>query len=114
MLPDYEGCLNLLHATYRLWSRDARYDSDEAAALADWLEMTPAQLEALLGGQPLRGRPPRSDKSITLEAMTTGEACRMCGGLVIYHGGGGRKPLYCGATCRQHGKRQAARQRAKG
>lgn len=35
-LPDYQGCLNLLHALYSLWWRDAQRNQQLLADLADW------------------------------------------------------------------------------
>jgi hypothetical protein len=35
-LPDYQGCLNLLHALYGLWWRDAQRSEQLLADLADW------------------------------------------------------------------------------
>lgn len=103
MLPDYEGCLNLLQATYRLWSRDARTDPIEAAALADWLEVPPAELQAQLAGE---GRTARD-----AQATTTGNPCPVCEGPVMVQPGRGRAPIYCGPACRERGATQRAWQR---
>lgn len=37
-LPDLQGCLNLLHAIYACWWRDARRNPDTLAELADWID----------------------------------------------------------------------------
>lgn len=42
-LPDYEGCLNLLHAIYVLWWRDAQRSPRLLAQLADWTDQTTDQ-----------------------------------------------------------------------
>ena len=102
MLPDYQGCLNLLEGTYRLWSRDASKDPGEAAALAEWLEVTPAELAARLVGQ---HKPARR--------IMTGQSCLVCGGPVVGHHGRGRAPIYCGETCRNRARhwREKSRRR---
>lgn len=37
-LPDYHGCLNLLHAIYAQWWRDAQRSPEELALLAQWID----------------------------------------------------------------------------
>jgi hypothetical protein len=36
--PDYHGCLNLLHAIYVLWWRDAQHSQRLLEQLADWTD----------------------------------------------------------------------------
>jgi len=50
-LPHYQGCLNLLHALYVLWWRDAQRHPHLLYQLAAWTDQPIDQL---------RSRPPRS------------------------------------------------------
>ncbi len=93
MLPDYEGCLRLLAAHARLWLRDAGNDPDALAEVADWLDMTPADLLDRLHWQPA-----------TIRSSAYYEICSGCGqALPDPDAGarrGGRRRLYCNIRCR--------------
>jgi hypothetical protein len=52
-LPDYQGCLNLLHAIYSLWWRDAQSSKHLLEQLADWTDQS---IEQALVNRPMNFR----------------------------------------------------------
>jgi len=57
-LPDYHGCLNLLHAIYSLWWRDAQHDYALMQQLSEWSGIP---LERLKASRPNLFRTNRKD-----------------------------------------------------
>lgn len=98
MLPDEDGALRLLAAVVKLWLRDARQDSEEQAAIAAWLDVTPAELQRRIEGD---NRPARASPFYRL--------CPGCGRALPEHSsrecGTGRRRLYCDDKCRHRAAR---------
>lgn len=94
MLPEVDGCFRLLSKFGRLWLKDAAQDPAEAAALAWWLDMTPAELQAKLDRPKVQAR---------LLARPGERACPVCGAGL----GSERRPhaVYCSETCRRSKER---------
>lgn len=92
MLPDEDGCLRLLAAVVKLWLRDALRDPHERAAVAAWLEVTPAELQRHMEGY----NPPA-------RASAFYRLCPGCGRALpeLNHGTRGRRRLYCDDRCRR-------------
>ena len=93
MLPDYEGCFNLLAAIVRQWAVDSHNDPAERFVLAAWLGLEPRQLEALLAPP---GAPPA--------APPGWPACPVYG-RAIRPAQRGRQGRFCSATCRERQRR---------
>ncbi len=94
MLPDYEGCLRLLSAIVRQWLKEAKGNSEELAAVADWLGMTLPELQKRIEGDNQAAR-----------ASAFYRVCPGCGRALPEHNAGasgaGRLRLYCDDRCRR-------------
>ncbi len=91
-----DSAFTLLAAIVRKWIEDARKDPAELAAVADFLDMSPAQVLARKL-QPLQGRLPE------LSGYRSGVFCRVCGREIrrVSEDPRGRPPKYCSHNCRR-------------
>lgn len=98
MLPDLEGCIDLLAAVGKQWVQDCRrqkYGAElaqiEFAHLAAWLDLKPQELQRLM-------TPVTPVEYVTSPAYGT---CPVCGGPVQRRGKRGPQRTYCSKRCKQ-------------
>jgi hypothetical protein len=90
MLPDKDGALALLVAVVRQWVSDARRDPAELVGLADWLGISPLELERRL--------PQPTAKRRAAGPVAPG-CCLWCG-QVLRKPARGKFPTFCDGRCR--------------
>ena len=94
MLPDFDGCVELLAALGRQWARDAKRNRAEFIGLAKWLDLAPDELQQRLDGR----------SGYYVVALGGQRSCPVCGQALPAHNfsdrGAGRKRIYCSSTCR--------------